>query len=267
MPIERFLGRVALLTGATQGIGLATARRLAQEGCKVVISSRKQENVDEAIQTLNKEGLQVSGLVGNQRVREDRKKLLEYTCEKYGGIDCVFMSAGVSPHQGSLLTVNEDQFSRAFDTNVKANFQFIQDLLPVFKERGGGSIVANATAGVYGVTQLFGTGKNLFLYSISKTALVAMIQHVSRDCFNENIRVNVVAPGPVDTRFLSGGVDESNFTTYWNVAGVDKEDLAARVGRPEEIASTVAYLLSDDASYLTGNCLITAGGFVLSRCL
>ncbi|PIK38287.1 Dehydrogenase/reductase SDR family member 4 [Apostichopus japonicus] len=104
MPIERFLGRVALLTGATQGIGLATARRLAQEGCKVVLSSRKQENVDEAIETLNKEGLQVSGLVGNQRVREDRKKLLEYTCEKYGGIDCVFMSAGVSPHQGSLLT-------------------------------------------------------------------------------------------------------------------------------------------------------------------
>ncbi|XP_071812153.1 dehydrogenase/reductase SDR family member 4-like [Apostichopus japonicus] len=266
MPIDRFVGRVALLTGATQGIGFATARRLAQEGCKVVLSSRKQENVDEAIETLNKEGLQVSGLVGNQRVKEDRKKLVEYTLEKYGGLDCVFMSAGVNPHNGNLITVTEEQFDRCFDTNLKANFNFIQEIVPIMEKRGGGTIVTNSTASAYGAVQSFGAS-NLLLYTISKMALISMVQHVARDCFDRNVRVNCVAPGAVDTNFLAGGTEDSNFSTYWNVAGIKRGEPSSRLGHPNEIASVVAFLLSDDSSYVCGNCIIPSGGYHLNRSL
>ncbi|KAJ8049026.1 Dehydrogenase/reductase SDR family member 4 [Holothuria leucospilota] len=152
MPLERFLGRVAILTGSTQGIGLATARRLGQEGCKVIISSRRQENVDKAVKHLTKEGIEACGITANQRIKEDRQKFLKLASEKYGGFDHVFISAGVSPHRGSLLTVTEEQFDRIFDTNLKSNFQFIQECVPYMEKRGGGSIVTNSTAGVYGVT-------------------------------------------------------------------------------------------------------------------
>ncbi|PIK54702.1 hypothetical protein BSL78_08397 [Apostichopus japonicus] len=162
MPIERFLGKVILMTGATQGIGLEAARRVGLEGGKLVISSRQDTNVKQAVTELRKEGIDVHGMTCHQGEREDRRKLLDFTVRKYGGIDAVFMSAGVSPHHGNILTVTEDLFDKTFDVNVKENFLFIQELVPFLEKRGGGSIVTNSTAVAcdYGIGTL---GKNIQL--------------------------------------------------------------------------------------------------------
>ncbi|KAJ8050181.1 Dehydrogenase/reductase SDR family member 4 [Holothuria leucospilota] len=117
-------------------IGLATARRLGQEGCKVIVSSRRQENVDKAVKLLTREGIDACGITANQRIKEDRQKFLKFASEKFGGFDHVFISAGVNPHHGSLLTVNVFNYFLTFDTNLKSNFQFIQECVPYMEKRG-----------------------------------------------------------------------------------------------------------------------------------
>lgn len=266
MTLARFAGRVAILSGATLGIGLATAKRLGQEGCKVVISSRKQKNVDDAVDYLKDEGIEVLGVVSNQRIKEDRHSLIQQTCAVFGGFDCLFINAGASPHINNLLEITEEQFDRTFDTNLKANFQFIQECVPYFVKRGAGSIVTNATAGVYGAIEVL-AGKHLLLYTWSKLCLVAMTQHISRDCFDLNIRVNCVAPGGIHTQFLEGGADIPSIKKLFASIGLKEGSPSSRFGEPEEIASTLAYLLSDDASYVTGNCIIPCGGYPFNRVL
>ncbi|XP_071835309.1 dehydrogenase/reductase SDR family member 4-like [Apostichopus japonicus] len=264
MPLERFAGKVAILTGSTSGIGLASAKRLGLEGCKVIVSSRKEVNVQAAVKTLKDEGIEVAGIASDQAVMADRKKLIKFALDKYGQLDCVFLSAGSSPHNGSLLDVTEKEFHNAFALNVKANFQFIQECLPAFDSKKGGSILTNATAAAYESVQI--VTKNILLYCVSKLCLISVTQHVARDLFNRNIRINCVAPGLIKTPFLQGGLGSGHFKKYADITGIKLGvDAASRLGEPEEIASVAAFLLSSDASYINGQILIAGGGFPLLR--
>lgn len=265
MPLGRFLGKVCILSGATDGIGLATARRLGLEGCKVVVSSRKYENVQNALDVLRDEGIEASGIPCHHGKKEDRKKLIDYTLERYGKFDHVFMNAGVNPHVGSVLTVTEEQFDKTFDMNVKANFQFIQECLPHLAERGGGSIVTNSTGAAcdIGICTL---GQDIRLYLISKITLSAITSHVSRECWKKNVRINSVMPGTIATKFLRGGMPEDLVLKHLTILDLPYNEVTARVGTPEEIASVVAFLLSDEASYVTGECLSCTGGLSVGSC-
>lgn len=264
MALRRFSGKIAIISGGTKGIGLSTARRIGQEGCKVVISGRRKENVDQSVSILRQEGIDVSGVPCNQGIKEDRLQLIKHTVAKYGGFDCLFINAGVNAHVGNLLTATESQFDKIFDVNLKSNFMLIQESLPHFKERGGGSIVTNGTVAAFD-GGLATAGKDTCLYSVSKLALSSMTNHISRDCWNQNVRVNCIAPGPIATSFLDGISLEESFGRIFACFQMEKGELASRIGKPEEVASLVAFLLSDDASYISGQTVICSGGMTFAR--
>jgi dehydrogenase/reductase SDR family protein 4 len=244
-------GKVAIVTASTDGIGLAVARRLGQDGAHVVISSRKQKNVDKAINDLKKEGLSVSGLVCHVANPEDRKALIDHTLSEKGGIDIFISNAAANPFMGNFFDTPEDAWDKVFDINVKSAFLLSREIIPHMAKRGGGSIVYISSIAGYVPSELLGA------YSVSKTALLGLIKAAVPQCSEMNIRVNGVAPGIIKTRF-SGPM--------WKDEGVAdhiKQQIALRrIGEPSEMGGVVSFLCSDDASYITGETIVAAGGMV-----
>jgi dehydrogenase/reductase SDR family protein 4 len=246
---RRFDGKVAVVTASTEGIGLAIAERLGSEGAKVVVSSRKQKNVDAAVEKLTNLGQTVIGLVCHVASKEDRRKLLQQAAEKFGGIDILVSNAAVNPAFGPLFDTTEETWDKIFDVNVKATFFLCKEVIPYMEKRGGGSIVVVSSVGGY--TPMEG----IAAYSVSKTTLLGMVKAMSIAVSSQNIRVNGIAPGVVKTKFSHA---------LWQAPEVAVEVTnqvpLARLGVPEDCAGTVAFLASDDASYVTGETVVVAGG-------
>ncbi|XP_075708895.1 dehydrogenase/reductase SDR family member 4-like isoform X2 [Rhinoderma darwinii] len=140
-------GKVALVTASSDGIGLAIARRLAQDGARVLLSSRKQQNVDKAVQELKKEGLNVEGTVCHVGKNEDRVKLVNTAVQKFGGVDILVSNAAVNPFFGNILDSTDEVWEKILDINVKATFLLVKLVVPKMQERGGGSIVIVSSVG------------------------------------------------------------------------------------------------------------------------
>ncbi|KAG9486944.1 hypothetical protein GDO78_007027 [Eleutherodactylus coqui] len=201
-------GKVALVTASTDGIGLAIARRLAQDGAKVLVSSRKQQNVDKTVQELKMEGLDVEGTVCHVGKNEDRVKLVNTAVQKFGGVDILVSNAAVNPFFGNVLDSTEEVWE-----------------------------------------------KRLGPYCVSKTALLGLTKVLAPELRSLNIRVNCLAPGLIRTRFSS--------VMWENESALDQAKLnlgISRIGEPEECAGAVSFLCSPDASYITGETLVVAGG-------
>ncbi|XP_026480566.1 dehydrogenase/reductase SDR family member 4-like [Ctenocephalides felis] len=246
---NRLTGKVAVVTASTDGIGFAIAKRLGVEGAKVVVSSRKSKNVESAVSTLLKEGLDAHGVVCHVSKAEDRKALYDQAVQKYGGIDILVSNAAVNPTVGHVLQCDEQSWDKIFDVNVKSSFLLAKEVLPYLRKRGGGSIVfVSSIAGL----QPFPI---LGAYSVSKTALFGLTKAASHDLASENIRVNCIAPGIVKTKF-SSALHESETAKEAALMNVPMRRLAD----PSEMSGVVAFLVSDDASYITGETLVAAGG-------
>ncbi|KAB0805533.1 hypothetical protein PPYR_02503 [Photinus pyralis] len=245
---SRFKGKVALISGATRGIGLATARRFAQEGAKVIISSRKQKNVDEALQTLHSEGLEVTGLASHVSKESDRRALL-YEAENLGGIDILFQNAGAHPNPGKIVDCTEGMWDKTMDTNLKASFFLAKESLPLIQKRGGGSIIFMSSIAAYSPFKAGGA-----VYSVSKGGLLVLTKAMAGEFAEYNIRVNCVAPGIIDTEFariLGPHLDELLKTVPLN-----------RCGKTEDVSGVVAFLASQDASFITGETIVISGGMI-----
>lgn len=242
-------GKVAVVTGATYGIGLAIARRLAQESAHVVISSRTQENVDTALSQLKSEGLDVSGIVCHVGNEDHLERLVKLTVEQYGGIDIFVSNAATNPHIGKMLDCSKEVWKKIFDVNLTAVFLLVKLIVPHMERRGGGSIVLVSSFGGYNPSTAVGP------YCVSKTALLGLTKVLASEFGPMNIRVNCVAPGLIKTRFS---------THLWQNADLMKmvnESLPLkRAGNPEECAGAASFLCSSDASYITGETLIVSGG-------
>lgn len=242
-------GKVAIVTASTDGIGLAIARKLAQEGAKVVISSRKQENVDRALQQLRNENLPVSGIVCHVGKTEHRKALVAKAIADYGGVDILVSNAAVNPYFGPFIQTPEDAFDKTIDINVKAAFMLIKETVPFMEERGKGSIILVSSIGGYTPNPLLG------VYSVTKTALLGMTKALSTELSASQIRVNAIAPGIIKTRFSD---------MLWKSPSVAEEAKTSipmrRLGEPEDCAGIVSFLASDEASYITGETIVIAGG-------
>ncbi|XP_066458085.1 dehydrogenase/reductase SDR family member 4-like [Eleutherodactylus coqui] len=242
-------GKVALVTASTDGIGLAIARRLAQDGAKVLVSSRKQQNVDKAVQELKMEGLDVEGTVCHVGKNEDRVKLVNIAVQKFGGVDILVSNAAVNPFVGNILDSTEEVWEKILDVNIKATFLLVKLVVPKMQERGGGSIVIVSSAVAF--SSLTGLGP----YGVSKTALLGLTKVLAPELRSLNIRVNCLAPGVIRTRF--GAI------IWENESILDEAKLkldVSRIGEPEECAGAVSFLCSADASYITGETLVVAGG-------
>lgn len=246
---RRLEGKVAVVTASTEGIGLAIAKRLAQEGAKVMLSSRKEANVQSAIKQLQSQGLNVSGTVCHVSKSEDRKNLFGKTKAEFGGIDILVSNAAVNPDVGTVLECAENVWDKIMDVNVKSTYLLMKESLPYLRERKSSSIVVISSIAGYKPFSLLGA------YSVSKTALFGLCKAAAEDLASEGIRVNCIAPGIIETKF-SNALYQSETAKDVSLSMIPMN----RFGTPDEIASVAAFLTSDDASYVTGETIVASGG-------
>ncbi|XP_004402213.1 PREDICTED: LOW QUALITY PROTEIN: dehydrogenase/reductase SDR family member 2, mitochondrial-like [Odobenus rosmarus divergens] len=240
--------RVAVVTGSTEGIGYAMARRLAQDGAHVVISSRKQQNVDRAVAVLQGEGLSVAGTVCHVGKAEDRKRLVATVLEHYGGLDFLVCNAGVNPLVGSTLKASEEVWDKILDVNVKSPALLLSQLLPHMEKRGTGAVVLVSSIAAYIPHVKLGP------YNISKTAMLGLTRTLSLELAPKGIRVNCLVPGIIETNFSKLLHKDE---VFWNEC--KKKYQLKRIGQPEDCAGIVSFLFSPDASYITGENIVVAG--------
>ncbi|KAI6223766.1 hypothetical protein M3Y99_01430000 [Aphelenchoides fujianensis] len=251
---RRLDGRVAVITAATDGIGYAIAERLGHEGCRVVISSRKKKNVEAAIKRLIESGLKaenVAGIECHVGVGEQRARLLEFAMEKFHSIDILINNAGISPVVGPLTEIDEPTWTKLFDVNVKAAFFLTQAAFKYMKLSGSGNVIFNASYTAYDPPE------GIALYGVTKTTLLAVTKAYAQSLAPFNIRVNAIAPGVIKTKMSEAMRDEKHkLNKRITPTRIDMQ----RFGSAHEVAATVAYLVSDDASYVTGETVMVTGG-------
>ena len=243
----RLNGKVAVVTGGNSGIGLATARLFRSEGAKVAISGRDQKTLDEAVKNL---GGDVIGIRSDVSRLEDIEKLYAAVAARWGKIDILFANAGTGKF-APISEVSEAQFDETFNINVRGLFFTVQKALPHLND--GGAIILNGS--VVDETGMPGAS----VYSASKAAVRSFARTLTAELADRGIRVNVVSPGPVPTKFMSRhGIPQDNIDEMLRFL-VSQVPLK-RAGKPEEVASAVLFLATAESSYVAGVDLKVDGG-------
>ena len=242
-------GKVALVTGASRGIGAAIAVAYARAGARVILASRKQESVDEvaaAIRAQGGEALPVAAHTGDAAAVE---QLVTRAVEAFGGVDILVNNAATNPHFGPLLTAEDSHWDKTLDVNVKGYFRVAKACVPYMAQRGGGKIVN--VASIAGRFPQPGMG----VYCVSKAAVLMLTEVLAAELAPLNIQVNAIAPGFVKTRFSAA---------IWGNPALNEATLAAipqhRMAEPEEIAGLALYLASPASSFTTGATFLVDGG-------
>lgn len=247
--MKRLHGKVAIVTASTDGIGFSIAKRLAEDGASVVVSSRKQSNVDSAVNTLKKLNLDVLGVKCHVGLKEDRKTLFDETIKKYGKLNILVSNAATNPTVGGVLECDESIWDKIFDVNVKSSFLLAKESLPHLRNSKGSNIVFVSSIAGFDPFELLGA------YSVSKTALIGLTKTAAKELASEGIRVNCIAPGIIRTKF-SKALYESESALEEALSRIPLQ----RLGDPDEIAGVASFLVSDDASYITGEAIVASGG-------
>ena len=237
---ERLQGKMAVITGGTSGIGLATAKLFVKEGAYVFITGRRQKELDAAVQAI---GRNVTGVQGDVARLADLDRLYEAVKTK-GRIDVVFANAGVAEFS-PLGKITEEHFDKLFDTNVKGTLFTVQKALALMND--GGSIILNGSVASVKGTPAFG------VYGATKAALRSFVRTWTSDLKDRHIRSNVVSPGPTDTPIVDGQPEDA-------IARIVSTIPMGRMGDPDEIAKAALFLASDDSSFVTGIELFVDGG-------
>ena len=241
-------GKVAVVTGGNSGIGLATAKRLKEEGARVAISGRSQKTLDEAVKTIGNGTVAVQADVARLT---DLDKLYAEVSRKLGKIDVLFVNAGVAIF-APLSETSESVFDEQFDINVKGAYFTIQKALPLLND--GASIILNTSV----VDSKGGIGTSA--YAATKAALRSIARTAAAELVGRGIRVNAVAPGPIVTPILGrSGLPKEALDAFAKEI-IEKVPMK-RFGQPEEVAGVVAFLASQDASYITGVEINVDGGY------
>jgi NAD(P)-dependent dehydrogenase (short-subunit alcohol dehydrogenase family) len=245
--------KVAIVTGSSKGIGKSIARGLAENGAKVVVSSRKQEAVDTVAEEFKADGLDAVGIQCHVGDSEQRQSLIDKTIDQYGSIDILVNNAAINPYYGPLEGSDERVFDKIMEVNVKAPWILSNLALPYMKEKGGGSIINISS--VEGLRPGFGLG----LYSATKSALIMLTKNQAKEWGRYGVRANVLCPGLIKTKFSEG-----LWTDEKLVSGFTKALPLNRIAAPDEMAGTVMLLASDAGSYMTGGVYVADGGYMVS---
>ena len=234
-------GKIAVITGGTEGIGFATAKLFVQEGAYVFITGRRQKKLEEAVKAI---GTNVFAVQGDVSKLADLDRLYETVSKVKGRIDIIFANAGVGEFV-PFGAVTEEHFDKLFNINVKGTLFTVQRALPLLND--GGSIILNGSVASIKGTAAFG------VYAASKAAIRSFARTWTTDLKDRGIRSNVVSPGPIDTPLASRQSADV-------IARIVSTIPMGRMGKPEEVAKAALYLASDDSSFVTGIDLFVDGG-------
>jgi NAD(P)-dependent dehydrogenase (short-subunit alcohol dehydrogenase family) len=246
--MKRLEGKVAVVTGGNSGIGLATAKRFHAEGARVAISGRNRETLDTAVKAIGKDVLAVQADVSKL---PDLDKLFAVIAQQMGRIDVLFANAGIYKF-APLAATTEDLYDELFDINAKGVYFTIQKAVP-FLNDGASIIVNTSVADEMGLV-------NGSVYAATKAGLRSFTRSIAAELADRNIRVNAISPGPTDTPagFERAGLSKDAVEEF--VKNIVAQVPLKRIGKPEEIASAVAFLASSDASFMTGAEVAVDGG-------
>jgi len=253
VPPKTLSGKVALVTGASSGIGHAAAIELARRGAKVVASARRRPEIEALVAEINKEGYEATAAVADINVEQDVIDLVAKTISTYGRIDVAFNNAGTEGEFTPFVDQSNEVYDTIFNANVRGVFWSMKHEAKAMLAQGGGTIINNASMG--GVIGFANAG----LYIASKHAVLGLTKTASIELFKQGVRVNAVNPGIIDTPLQD---------RIWPSAEA-KDAFAAstvpgRAGSPQEIATVVAFLASDDASFVSGHGLLIDGGYSIA---
>ncbi len=246
-------GKVAIVTGASKGIGEAIARGLAEYGAKVVVSSRKQEAVDAIANSIVADGKEAIGIACHVGKEEQLQALVEKTIETYGGVDILINNAATNPVFGPIAEADGLVFDKIMNVNVKACMLLSNLCYPSMKSRGGGSVVNIAS--VESEKPSLGLG----MYSISKAALIMLTKSQAKEWGSNKIRANAICPGLIQTKFSAA--------LWMNQALLDQVEAhlpSGRMAQADEMAGLALFLASDASSYCTGSVFTADGGHLIA---
>ena len=254
---NEFRGKVAVVAGGGAGIGLAAAEKLAGKAASVVVCSDREDQAQQAADGLREEGLEVRGMRGDVTSSADMKNLVDFTVETYGGVDVLVNSAGVQRY-GTVTETEEDVWDEVLDVNLKGIYLAAKHAIPEMRERGGGVIVNVSSV------QAIASQTGVAAYTASKGGINALTRAMALDHAEENIRVNAVCPGSVDTPMLRWAADlfKGGNTVEATVEEWGRMHPLGRVARPEEVAEVICFLASSKASFVTGAEYMVDGGLL-----
>ncbi len=254
MSLFSLAGKVAVITGSSKGIGKAIAERMAEQGAKVVISSRKAGPCEEVAAAINAQfgaGTAIS-IPANISSKEQLKNLVDETNARFGKIDILVCNAASNPYYGPMAGIEDEQFRKIFENNVLANHWLIGFVAPQMIERKDGSIIIVSSIGGLRGTPVIGA------YGISKAADLQLARNLAHEYGPHNVRVNCIAPGLIKTDFARA---------LWEDVEALKRRTATtplrRIGEPDEIAGAAVFLASQAGSFVTGQTIVVDGGVTI----
>jgi NAD(P)-dependent dehydrogenase (short-subunit alcohol dehydrogenase family) len=246
-------GKVAVVTGASKGIGEAIAKGFAMAGAKVVVSSRKQDGVDRVAQGIQESGGEALAIQAHMGKPDQVASLVSRTVEKWGRLDIAVNNAGTNPHFGPLLTADEGQLEKILDVNLKGYFRLCKHVAPHMDELGGGKII-NITS-VTGIRP----GPGMGVYGISKAGVIMLTRVLASELGPSNIQVNAIAPGLIKTKFSQ--VLWQNEDLLHHQEGVTP---LGRIGMPEDVVGAALFFASSASDWVTGTVLLVDGGSMVA---
>ncbi len=247
--------KVALITGASRGIGRAIALTFAREGAKVVVNYHRSKSMaEEIVEEIRKEGRIAVAIQANVGDRDAVKKMIDKSLREFGRVDILINNAGVLMRDGSLLDFNDDEFNSMWQVNVKGILHCSRAIVPHMMEKQYGKIVNITSIAGLGTSRLPGN----MLYGSTKAAVVILTKRLALELGQYGINVNAIAPGLIRTDMGIGGrniVEQVEFLKYF-----EEKSILRRIGEPEEVANAALFLASDKASFITGQVLTVDGG-------
>lgn len=253
--MQQLKGKVALITGASSGIGYHAARLFAAEGAQLVLSGRRQDALDSLVSDIEADGGQALAIAGDARDEACARALVAAAVESFGGLDIAFNNAGCTGAPTPVAQLALDDWNEVIGTNLTAAFLGAKHQLPAMVARGGGSIIF--TSSFVGTTVGF---PGMGAYAASKAALTGLMQVIAVEYGVHGIRANALLPGGTDTP-----MGRASASTPEARAFAESLHVMKRLARPEEIARSALFLASDASAFTTGSCLMADGGVSINR--